>query len=75
MQVSLRVLLQMLGLPATRLHNGGNDARYTMEALLALCRVAQVDDPPPRDVQTAGNHAGLPKQPQPAAAAVAAAQL
>ncbi|GLC35731.1 hypothetical protein PLESTB_000488500 [Pleodorina starrii] len=41
--MSLRVLLKALGIPATKLHNGGNDARYTMEALLALAAL----DPPP----------------------------
>ncbi len=34
--LSLRLLLKTLGIPATKLHNGGNDARYTMEAMLAL---------------------------------------
>ncbi|GIL72794.1 hypothetical protein Vretifemale_3106 [Volvox reticuliferus] len=34
--MSLRVLLKMLDIPASKLHNGGNDARYTLEAMLTL---------------------------------------
>ncbi|GFR41180.1 hypothetical protein Agub_g1847 [Astrephomene gubernaculifera] len=37
--ISLRLLLKTLGIPATMLHNGGNDARYTMEAALALAAI------------------------------------
>lgn len=33
-QVSLRVLLRLLRIPATKLHNGGNDAFYTMQVQL-----------------------------------------
>lgn len=35
--MTLRTLLRWLGIQPTGLHNAGNDARYTMEALLALC--------------------------------------
>lgn len=35
--IKLAVLLNQLGISFHRLHNAGNDARYTMEALLAMC--------------------------------------
>jgi hypothetical protein len=41
-QMGLRLLLKTLGIAATKLHNGGNDARYTMEALLALAALGPV---------------------------------
>ncbi|XMA12859.1 hypothetical protein WAI453_005650 [Rhynchosporium graminicola] len=35
---SLRSLLSLLGLPVKEMHNAGNDANYTLRALLLLCR-------------------------------------
>lgn len=43
MNVGLRVLLKMLDIPAHKLHNGGNDARFTLEALLVMADALEVE--------------------------------
>jgi len=41
---SLGSILKDLGLPCYALHNGGNDARYTLEALIAMVVKARLED-------------------------------
>ncbi|KEF58540.1 uncharacterized protein A1O9_06466 [Exophiala aquamarina CBS 119918] len=41
---NLKSILSDLGRPSLHLHNGGNDARYTLEALVAMAVKARLED-------------------------------
>lgn len=71
-QVSLAALLSALGIKFSKLHNAGNDARFTMEAFLALAGHTPCSDPLQAHMDFASTDARYQRQTEASLAAAAA---